>query len=503
MADKKGGPATDNIMSPAEMKPLLMLSKREPVSAVVGMTKDRDGVILLSRRIKPKKLLAQLKTDARKAKVELDLTSLRFGKAEVDTDKDSGLVMFTVNKDAPGALRMKLLELVKRVPYAKVEIDVDANFEAEPDEDDDRSGMSQAAPSQATDAAPVTNPPVAGPVSNAPPPADQPDSPTDQGTPQDIPPGATDQGGPLSVTKRYDPDNASREEVVQALTSYLTKELALQGTRQLAVNDRVKWAVLKLFKDNADGYSWFESRSSKAGLPGDPADFAAMVGPHLPDFIPRKNMLHLDVPPAKDPDPTTLAGKGKAILKGKLGEIGKIPEEVGNPNGPAEAPSNQPTMGSSPGQHTISTPNIPWGETPHKDPKPNPSEASAAEQQAVNKVVESVDDDALVPAAVKGKPEAADFAGARALAQTVAVQLAAAEANKKATVELTLGPNYRHVDVDDLQAIFQNIEAIVRQIAAVLPGGVRDVDKVIISLPRTGKADRYPPQWIVKLHDGA
>ena len=126
MADKKGGPATDNIMSPAEMKPLLMLSKREPVNAVIGMTKDHEGIILLSKRIKPKKLLAQLKTDARKSKIELDLTSLRFGKAEVDTDKESGLVMFTVNTDAPGALRTKLLELVKRVPYAKVEIDVDA-----------------------------------------------------------------------------------------------------------------------------------------------------------------------------------------------------------------------------------------------------------------------------------------------------------------------------------------------------------------------------------------
>ena len=157
MADKKGGAATDNIMSPAEMKPLLMLSKREPVNAVIGMTKDHDGVILLSKRIKPKKLLAQLKTDARKAKVELDITSLRFGKAEVDTDKDSGLVMFTVNKDAPGALRMKLLELVKRVPYAKVEIDVDAIFEAEPEEDE-QAGTPQAAPSPTPDAAPTAAP---------------------------------------------------------------------------------------------------------------------------------------------------------------------------------------------------------------------------------------------------------------------------------------------------------------------------------------------------------
>ena len=68
---------------------------------------------------------------------------------------------------------------------------------------------------------------------------------------------------------------------------------------------------------------------------------------------------------------------------------------------------------------------------------------------------------------------------------------------------MTLGPDYRQVDVDDLRDIFQKIEVIVRQIAAVLPGGVRDVDKVIISLPRTGKDAKYPPQWVVKLHDGS
>jgi hypothetical protein len=137
MAEKKGAPASDTLMSPAEMKPLLMLSKRHPVSAVIGMTKDHEGLILLNRRLKPKKLLAILKADARKAKIDLEITSLRFGKAEVDTDVDSGLVKFTVNKDPPGSLRLKLLELVKRVPLAKVEIDVDTKIEDAPEDDED------------------------------------------------------------------------------------------------------------------------------------------------------------------------------------------------------------------------------------------------------------------------------------------------------------------------------------------------------------------------------
>lgn len=137
METKKGGATPDDIMSPAELKPLLAMSKREPVNAAIGMTRDHEGVILLDRRIKPRKLLAQLKAEARKVKLELDITSLRFGRAEVDTAANSGLVVFTVNKEPPGALHMKLLELIRRVPYGKVEIGVDQKFEEEPEDEDD------------------------------------------------------------------------------------------------------------------------------------------------------------------------------------------------------------------------------------------------------------------------------------------------------------------------------------------------------------------------------
>ena len=319
---------------------------------------------------------------------------------------------------------MKLLELVKRVPYAKVEIDVDAKFEAEPDEDDDQAGMPQAAPSQIADAAPV-----AVPVGNTASPAGG--GPTGPGTQQNIPPGATNQGGPLSITKRYDPDNASREEVVQALTNYLNKELALQGTRELAVNDDVRWAVLKLFKDNPDGYGWFESQIVQGRVAGDPADLAAMVGTHLPDFIPRKNMSHLDMPPAKDQGPTTVGGKAKVTAKEKLGEIGKIPEEVGNPNGPVEAPSNNqrwdPAQGSTPSRRRTSR-----SAGRPRVPKPNlPQAPPVREQQAVNKVVQSLDDNALVPAAMKGKPEATNFASAKELARDIADRLAPRRPTRK------------------------------------------------------------------------
>jgi hypothetical protein len=267
------------------------------------------------------------------------------------------------------------------------------------------------------------------------------------------------------------------------------------------VNDRVKWAVLKLFKDNPDGYGWFDARSSKAGLPGAPADFAAMVGTHLPDFIPRKNMLHLDVPPAKDEDPKSLKDKGKAAINEEIGKLGKKPEDVGNPNGPVEAPGNEPTMGGSQGQHTVSIPQRTFGGTPRKTPNPDlPQAPLAQDQEAVKKVVQSVDDKELVPAAVKGTPGASEFASAKLLAQRIADDLADAEAKKKDTVVVPIGDNYRHVD--DLREIFEKAEVIVRKIAAVVPGGVKHVKKVTIKASGTEKSDKIPPEWVVNLHDG-
>lgn len=128
-------PASDGIMSPDKMKPLLALSKREPVQAAIGLTADGDGIILLDKKARPKKVFSMLKASAGKAKVQLNTASLRFGRAEVDPEYDSGMVRFFINKDAPGNLRIKLVELVKRIPYQKVELNVDPSLEAEPEED--------------------------------------------------------------------------------------------------------------------------------------------------------------------------------------------------------------------------------------------------------------------------------------------------------------------------------------------------------------------------------
>ena len=127
-------PAADAIMPPEKMRPLLALSKHEPLQAAFGMTTDGEPLLLLDKKARPRRVLAMLRADAAKAKLMLNGASLRFGRAEVDPDHDPSMVRFFVNKETPGVTRVRLLEIIKRVPFQKVEINVDPELEGEEDE---------------------------------------------------------------------------------------------------------------------------------------------------------------------------------------------------------------------------------------------------------------------------------------------------------------------------------------------------------------------------------
>ena len=144
------------LMSPAEMKPLLMLSKREPVSCAIGMTKDKTGIILLDKKAKPRKMLSLIKKKAAAASINIDIATCRFGHAMVDTAVDSALVQFVVNKDVPGTLRPKLIEQLKKAGFGKCEIRVDEGLEAEPEDTED-TGAADGAKTAAPPPASVTD----------------------------------------------------------------------------------------------------------------------------------------------------------------------------------------------------------------------------------------------------------------------------------------------------------------------------------------------------------
>ena len=146
-------PSSDLVMAPDKMKSLLAASKTEPVQAAIGLTSDGEGLLLLDKKAEPRKVLSMLRANAAKAKLQLNGGSLRFGRAEVDPEYDAGTVRLFINKDAPGAMRAKLVEVVKRIPYQKVEINVDPSLEAEA-KDDAEAEESPAAAAPANDPEP-------------------------------------------------------------------------------------------------------------------------------------------------------------------------------------------------------------------------------------------------------------------------------------------------------------------------------------------------------------
>ena len=127
---------TAEVMSAAELKPLLKLSRRRPVSCAIAMTKDREGVVLLHRRTKPRKLMGELRRQAVAAGIQLNTGSIRFGRVEVDGGSDSMMVRFTVNKPAPDAMRRCLLAQVRPAGFQRCEVTVDEALETEAEGDD-------------------------------------------------------------------------------------------------------------------------------------------------------------------------------------------------------------------------------------------------------------------------------------------------------------------------------------------------------------------------------
>lgn len=157
-------PQTDDdavaLMTAAELKPLLRLSRRRPVSCAICMTKSNEGIVLMDRRMKPRRVLSQFRREAKENDLALNLPTLRFGRATVDGGSDSMRVTFTVNKLAPGAMARALLKQLRQAGYQRCEIVVDERLEEETDEDENAPDEEEAG-SDEPDEPPAPAPEVA------------------------------------------------------------------------------------------------------------------------------------------------------------------------------------------------------------------------------------------------------------------------------------------------------------------------------------------------------
>ena len=150
-------------MEKAELKQLLVRSKKEPVNCAVAQAKEPAFALILLHKVKqPKALSKQLEGDFKDAK------NFRWGTAFVDVDDNPKLVVFKLNKPAPGIAR-KLVKSLKGTGFTKARLQFDDG--SAPEEHDDEAAEEAtaepgaAAPAAADAAAPAQ--PAAAPQAAA------------------------------------------------------------------------------------------------------------------------------------------------------------------------------------------------------------------------------------------------------------------------------------------------------------------------------------------------
>ncbi|HLY57109.1 MAG TPA: hypothetical protein VKS60_16215 [Stellaceae bacterium] len=127
-------------MDRAELKRLLLKSKKEPVNCAVGMGDGRKvqaGLILLDRIKAPKMVLRDLE------KQFPDATSTRFGTAMVDVELDATLVLLRINRAAPGIAK-KLARSLRGTGFKKVKILLEDGSVAEQEADEEAAAAAPA-----------------------------------------------------------------------------------------------------------------------------------------------------------------------------------------------------------------------------------------------------------------------------------------------------------------------------------------------------------------------
>jgi hypothetical protein len=108
--------SVDTGMEKAEMKRLLVRSKKEPVNCAVAQPKDGPLALVLMDKIKqPKALVRDLE------KQFADAKNPRWGTVFVDVDENPKLAVFAMKKALPG-LGRRLVKTLKGTGFTKVEI---------------------------------------------------------------------------------------------------------------------------------------------------------------------------------------------------------------------------------------------------------------------------------------------------------------------------------------------------------------------------------------------
>jgi hypothetical protein len=284
-------------------------------------------------------------------------------------------------------------------------------------------------------------------------------------------------------------NRATRAEVQVALTTYLNRVLAAQGGTTLHVTQQVRDAVLSLARGDPLGSIPVEVWLRQTALPGDPGEFAAQAASKLPPTVDRALLDRLSQLPT-GPEPPGRLGRLKDLVE-KSAPGG--PEERNEPKEPTSEERFERTVEdvrraqgkpvpTTYGPYSVDV--LRLGRIAQGLPGAwrGPAAQPAAGPQArsypdVDKAIQQIAADALVPAAARGKPEASNYADAREVASDLARRLDIAQQQHSTAVDVRLGINYASLtDRGDIESQLARIVAIIRDALPHHATSVRQVN---------------------------
>jgi len=275
-------------------------------------------------------------------------------------------------------------------------------------------------------------------------------------------------GATAGVQRQAKPTVDGRQE---AIKSYFERVEKSQGGSGVQLTPSIRDVVRRIFaKDRLALPFALDALEKAAALSSKPSDLAAALGHSLTEQIDVSDLDFLESLP------------GGAEAKGRMGRIGDLAKKS-TPYKTPDQQQNEWRFNYEAGQlrkgqggiDPISVDVLQLGRILHglpeawKGPPPKSAQVpEAREAPQLDKALESVSKDALVPAASRGTAGAGEFAeDAQDVARALARSLDVAHQQHKPSVDLRLGANYEKVK--DRAAILGEVQRIIGIVKGALP----------------------------------
>jgi hypothetical protein len=259
----------------------------------------------------------------------------------------------------------------------------------------------------------------------------------------------------------------ARQQVIQ---SYFERVQKAQGGSGVTLTPSVRDVVRRIFaKDRLALPFALDALEKAAVLSAKPADLAAALARQLTEQIDPGDLDFLESLP------------GGAEQKGRLGRLGDLATKSAPYKTPdqqqAEWKFNYETGQLRKGQggiDPVSVDVLQLGRILHglpgawKGPPPKSAQTPAPRDvPALDKALESISTDALVPADLRGTTGAGEYADAQEVARALARSLDVAHQQHAPSVDLRLGANYERVK--DPAAVLAEVQRVIGLVKGALP----------------------------------